>query len=170
MKTRQDGPVEGHAEGAEVAFQAFAEAVCRPVRWMMRVVLPWPPQKLSPNVHVRNLAAKWGAARRYRDACSLAVAEQVQAGGRIGMPPPGAPVLAHLMACPPDRRERDLDNILAACKHGLDGVAIALLRDDTDFRPWVVDWGAVTPGGAVVVTLRALGCPRIDELVGGALD
>jgi crossover junction endodeoxyribonuclease RusA len=55
--------------------------------------------------------------------------------------------------CPPDKRKRDLDNLLARMKAGLDGLADALGVDDTIFRP-AVEWGEVRPRGGVVVTLE----------------
>jgi crossover junction endodeoxyribonuclease RusA len=40
----------------------------------------------------------------------------------------------HLVFYPPDRRNRDDDNMLASMKAGLDGLADALKVDDSNFR------------------------------------
>lgn len=56
-----------------------------------------------------------------------------------------------LVFVPPDRRRRDLDNCLAACKAGLDGLADVLGVDD---RHWslVLAMGP-GPGGFVQVSV-----------------
>lgn len=48
-------------------------------------------------------------------------------------------------------RRTDLDNMLAACKPMLDGVALALGIDDSRFAPIVLDRGGLAKPGAVVV-------------------
>jgi crossover junction endodeoxyribonuclease RusA len=45
-----------------------------------------------------------------------------------------------LLYLTPDKRHRDCDNMLAASKALLDGVASALGIDDKCFRPILVDW------------------------------
>jgi crossover junction endodeoxyribonuclease RusA len=40
---------------------------------------------------------------------------------------------------PPDRRARDLDNMLASIKSGLDGLADALEANDRRFRYGLID-------------------------------
>lgn len=51
---------------------------------------------------------------------------------------------------PPDRRRRDLDNMLAACKAYLDGISDALGVDDSNFK-LTIQKGEVVKGGQVVV-------------------
>jgi crossover junction endodeoxyribonuclease RusA len=56
-----------------------------------------------------------------------------------------------LTFCPPDGRARDLDNLLAAAKHSLDGVAAALAMDDREFEPVTLQRGDRRTHGALVV-------------------
>jgi crossover junction endodeoxyribonuclease RusA len=51
----------------------------------------------------------------------------------------------------PDKRHRDLDNLLAASKAALDGVAAALHMDDREFEPVTLKRGPVAKHGALVV-------------------
>lgn len=55
--------------------------------------------------------------------------------------------------CPPDRRRRDDDNMLAAFKAGRDGVADALGVDDNKFATSFEVCDPVSDG-AVIVTIR----------------
>ena len=51
----------------------------------------------------------------------------------------------------PDRRHRDRDNLLAASKAALDGVAAALKVDDSRFEPVTVSRVFGTKPGALIV-------------------
>ena len=66
------------------------------------------------------------------------------------VPPAGALALS-LTFCPPDRRRRDLDNLLAAMKADFDGVSQALGIDDQLFEPLTLRRGDVVKGGVVVL-------------------
>lgn len=74
-----------------------------------------------------------------------------QAAKRFSVPSGDIPLTLTFHA--PDRRKRDRDNCLAASKHMLDGVALALGIDDSRFEPLIVRRGDVTPGGALVVEI-----------------
>lgn len=58
----------------------------------------------------------------------------------------------------PDKRKRDVDNLLAACKQSLDGMAQALGVDDSRFRPILLDWVQGDGEGATLVSVG----PRIQ--------
>jgi crossover junction endodeoxyribonuclease RusA len=59
-----------------------------------------------------------------------------------------------LTFCPPDRFPRDMDNLVAALKSGLDGMCRALGIDDHQIVPVPdQDWGPVVKGGKVEVTI-----------------
>lgn len=66
------------------------------------------------------------------------------------VPPPGALALS-LTFCPPDKRRRDLDNLLAAMKPDFDGVSQALGVDDQLFEPLTLRRGEPVKGGRVVL-------------------
>jgi crossover junction endodeoxyribonuclease RusA len=93
----------------------------------MRVALPWPPSILSPNARV-HWAKKSKVAKAYKTACWALTKE-----AKLVAPAEG-PIDLDIEFVPPDRRGRDLDNMLASIKHGLDGVALALSVDDRRFR------------------------------------
>lgn len=109
--------------------------------------LPWPPPSLSPNarLHWRPKAA---AAKRYRKACWGATKEQ-----KVRLPEHDGRFLLELQFGPPDRRTRDMDNLVASCKAGLDGVADALGVDDSMFTLGAPQFGAVTKDGCVWVRI-----------------
>lgn len=94
----------------------------------LQVTLPWPPRACSPNQrqHWSRLAA---AKKGYRYACQMLTRD---AGGQR-MPADSRLHLA-LTFVPPDRRRRDLDNLIASMKSGLDGIADALGVDDSRWR------------------------------------
>lgn len=98
----------------------------------MRIELPWPDSSLAPN---RKNGRHWGAVhsakvKRMADARLLTLAAMRQAGC---VPPAGSLALS-LTFCAPDRRRRDLDNLLAALKADFDGVAQALGRSSLERR------------------------------------
>ena len=110
------------------------------------MILPWPPKILSPNARA-HWAARSKAAKAYRADCAWLTKA---AGLRVDW---DGVVHAFITFCPPDRRHRDDDNLVAAFKSGRDGVADALIVDDKRFRihPWLSD--EVVKGGAVKVRL-----------------
>ena len=60
--------------------------------------------------------------------------------------------IVKLVFCPPDNRKRDLDNLLASMKSALDGMCSGLGIDDSMIKP-DPDWGPVTEGGKVEITI-----------------
>ena len=109
-------------------------------------MLPFPPSILSPNVRA-HWAAKSKAAKAYRTECAWLTKA---AGLRVDW---DGVVHAWITFCPPDRRHRDDDNLIAAFKSGRDGIADALGIDDKRFRihPWLSD--ETRKGGVVKVRL-----------------
>ena len=55
---------------------------------------------------------------------------------------------------PPDRRRRDLDNLLASMKSGLDGLADAMGIDDSHWKLAIEMSPETVKGGAVLVTVE----------------
>jgi crossover junction endodeoxyribonuclease RusA len=93
------------------------------------VTLPWPPKGLSPNARL-HWAAKSKQAKAYRMACfALCIEAKLN---RMALPESGA-VTLDIEFIPPDRRARDLDNMLSSIKNGLDGIADALGVNDRRF-------------------------------------
>lgn len=93
----------------------------------MIVTMPWPPSGLSPNARL-HWAQKSALTKAYRRACWAAA---LQAGIKTDW---DGPIHVWLDYYPPDRRHRDMDNVLAASKAALDGLADALGINDRRFR------------------------------------
>lgn len=87
------------------------------------VTFRWPSRDLSPNSR-GHWSKKSKAAKAYRADCFYLTKE---AGLSVDW---DGPVLACITFIPPDRRKRDLDNMLASLKSGLDGMAEALKIND----------------------------------------
>lgn len=104
-----------------------------------RLIIPWPHRDLSPNARKdrRDLAS---IKREYKWACW---ALTKKSGFRA----------THLdiTFCPPDARRRDLDNMLAAIKSGIDGIALAMGVDDFHFTYTIRKGAPDHPHGSIVV-------------------
>ena len=100
----------------------------------MRIELPWPAAALSPN---RKNGSHWATVHAIK-------------GKRVA----GARVLAMTATfCPPDKRRRDLDNLLAAMKPDFDGISQALGVDDHHFHPLTLRRGEKVENGCVVLEI-----------------
>lgn len=112
--------------------------------------LPFPDSALFPN-------AKAKAGGRHRAMPAKAKAKEdayyvtKQAAGPwkpdIGLIP------VSIVFCPPDKITRDLDGMLGAAKHALDGIALALGVDDKRFRPILLDVADAAKPGAMIVAV-----------------
>ena len=113
----------------------------------MTIVLPWPPKDLSPNarIHWSKLAK---AKKAYRTECFM---QSRIAGYTSQSFPAGSKLAVSLVFYPPDKRHRDQDNMLAAMKSGMDGIADCLGIDDRHFKT-TFDV-AESIGGMVKVTI-----------------
>ena len=112
----------------------------------MKVILPWPPSELSPNARV-HWAKKARIAKDYRRWAHLLACG---AKAPVGLETAKVSITFN----PPDRRARDLDNMLASMKSGLDGIAAAIGVDDSK---WAIkiEKGQPVKGGAVIVQVAA---------------
>ncbi len=94
----------------------------------LSIVLPWPPGDVSPNA--RGHWSKLHRARKaYREACAWQARLQGAHPGRM----PDGRLRVSMLFVPPDRRSRDLDNLIGSMKAGLDGLADALAVNDARF-------------------------------------
>lgn len=115
----------------------------------MIVTLPWPPLGLSPNSRL-HWAQKARLTAKYRRDCQIVA---MAAGARqLGWPG----MAVSLRFCAPDRRARDLDNMLAAMKPGLDGIAATTGVDDSRWTITIAK-GEPARGGAVLIEIAPSG-------------
>lgn len=116
---------------------------------LLSITLPWPPVELSPNFRTR--ATSWVARKKkeYRAACA-------EASWIRGVQPGRDLRLERIVFHPPNRRSRDLDNLIARFKAGQDGLAEAMGVDDAEFNDVPRDLGEVVKGGAVVALLNEI--------------
>lgn len=114
--------------------------------------LPWPARALSPNAR-GHWSALARAKKSYRARCRAIAAaawprlpEHLVGGTTVRID-------VGLLFVPPDRRVRDLDNLVASMKAGLDGVADALGVDDSRWRLRIEMAQQTAPGGVVLVSV-----------------
>ena len=119
---------------------------------MIEIELPWPPPELNKNDTNTHRMQK---ARIIKDAREIAYYETLSR--RFGddwylWEKINATYTFH----PPDRRRRDLMNILLACAAYQDGIFDASDTNDFRIKRTVLEWGEVQKPGKVVVRLEEL--------------
>lgn len=112
----------------------------------MKIVLPWPDKRLSPNarLHWRARVAPKQSARIA--AAWATVASEGYREARDAIHGTDTPIPVVIRFYPPDRRHRDDDNMIGALKAARDGVAEALAVNDRRFRPQYVFADPEKPG------------------------
>jgi crossover junction endodeoxyribonuclease RusA len=110
---------------------------------MSEITLPWPPKELSPNART-HFHAKARVAKNYREGAFWTAFDCIA--------PESGPVHLTIEFRPPDKRKRDLDNMLASTKAGLDGIADALKINDERFE-LTIRRGEPVKSGRVVVRI-----------------
>ena len=113
----------------------------------MRVILPWPTSDLSPNVR-GHWAVKARAKKTYRTLCAWQA--KYQGLTRIY----AERLHLKITFVPPNRRARDLDNLLASLKSGLDGLCDVLCVDDSKWSIEISKAGDRI-GGFVEIEVKA---------------
>jgi crossover junction endodeoxyribonuclease RusA len=108
---------------------------------MEKLRLPWPPSLLSPNAR-GSWRKKEGARKKYKSDCGHLAKAAIPSfcNNEIHL---------KIVFYPPDNRRRDLDNMLASIKYGLDAIAQSWGVDDNRFamtirRGCVIKHGLVT--------------------------
>lgn len=122
----------------------------------MKITLPWPDAKLNPN---RSKGMHWGGTAALRKKAKNeafwltrgAMMEHIALSPNVLPCATGSAVPVVITFVQPDKRARDRDNLLAALKPSLDGVAGALGIDDSNFDPVTVrrEYGP-KPGSVIV--------------------
>lgn len=117
----------------------------------LKFELPWPDSALMPN---RKNGRHWTTVHHVKGAalvkgrvlCLKAMAD-------AGYKPQLGKLSVVLTFCAPDKRRRDLDNLLASMKPAFDGISQALGVDDQHFEPITLKRGDVVKGGCVIVEI-----------------
>src|SRR6056297_3429442 len=115
------------------------------------LTLPWPPSVNHYWKRNRNGGVRVGVAGvRFRDEVMFAALQQLKPLRSLS-----GPVSVSIVACQPDRRRRDLDNLL---KSTLDALTAAkIYGDDSQIHELDIRWGKRVDGGRLDVTVRELG-------------
>lgn len=114
-----------------------------------RICLPWPNKRLSPNARVHRME-KARLVSRYKAECGWTMKEH-------GIRPIDAAALnVRITFHEPDNRVRDMDNMLASIKAGLDAVSIAIGVDDSKWTLTLVRGEVSRPHGKIIVELEAI--------------
>jgi crossover junction endodeoxyribonuclease RusA len=114
------------------------------------VRLNWPAPGLNPNSRLH-----WSRkSRLVKTARQAAWGATLEKFGSLNRLPKGSRVYLEMVFCPPDKRRRDADNIIASLKASLDGISDALGIDDSKFVS-TYSMGEPVKGGAVIVTVRS---------------
>lgn len=111
--------------------------------------LPWPAKELSPNFR-----GHWSTVAKVKKAYRLKCSQLGLASGLHLAPKDPTSVNVHLKFCQPDRRGRDLDNLLASTKSGLDGLADAMGVDDKHWKLAIEMSDDPVKKGLVLVTVE----------------
>jgi len=111
--------------------------------------LPFPPASLFPN---RKNGKHWSVTKQvkqaYRNGASLLTSAVMS-----GFSDAGGDIPVSIVFVAPDKRNRDLDNCLAAAKPQIDGIADALGVNDKRFRPILLNYVAGDKPGAMLVAI-----------------
>jgi crossover junction endodeoxyribonuclease RusA len=117
---------------------------------MISVELPWPSADLSPNARLSwpQVARAKKQAKNYAWGVTKALMGPlgIRSGAMIG------PFQVRIVFHPEIQRTRDLDNMQARMKAALDGIALGLGVNDSEFRP-VSEFGKMKTPACVVVTI-----------------
>jgi len=112
------------------------------------VALPWPDKALW-----QNRRTHWTIVRNATKSLRQRAHFEAQWAGSRHLTITGQPHLAWTIH-PPDKRRRDLPNVIAALKPAIDGIQDALGIDDQHFlHEWPQEFGEFVQGGKITVTI-----------------
>jgi len=109
------------------------------------IELPFPPSELYPNKTERqHHMVTHRAKKKYKDICKWMLV-----GKKPALPESG-PIYMTITMHPPDKRNRDKDGVIGACKYLQDSIAEMWGVNDSRFDPQY-HWGDVVKGGKITV-------------------
>lgn len=112
------------------------------------LTLPWPSSHLLPNHTLGKSYHTFSGEKRIARETAFVIAKE----NKLRLTRKNKVKLS-MTFHPPDRRRRDLDGLLSACKPSLDGICLALEFDDSAFDPIVLRRGEVVKDGKVEVVI-----------------
>ena len=116
----------------------------------MKIVLPWPDKRLSPNARL-HWRAKLAPKKEAKAAAHyLTMAADGYRSAKNALDGSEGHIAVEMRFYPPDRRHRDDDNMIGSMKAARDGIAEALGVDDRRFRPNYFFEEAEKPGKIIV--------------------
>jgi len=123
----------------------------------MIIKLPFPAHELFPNrKNGKHWSATLRAKQKQRSEAFVITAAAFRKDFEITQKKkewPVGDIPLSLVYLTPDKRKRDADNMLAASKAMIDGMAQALGIDDSRFRPILVDWVQGPQEGGLLAAL-----------------
>lgn len=134
----------------------------------MMITLPFPPSvnHYYRTFRGRTLISRQGRAYRTQ-VCSLLTPASGLGGNGIRKPPSGGRIALAMDAFPPDRRRRDLDNLLKCTQDSL--AHAGAFEDDSQIDLLVVRRCEVVRGGTVVIRIAEMPLRRCP-LCGGQVE
>lgn len=117
---------------------------------LIEIVTNWPDPALNPN---RRLGKHWGSTYRAKETARQAA--MLMAVRWRDVFPPDVALICVITLEPPDSRRRDVDNVLAALKPTLDGIAAGCNFDDSRIWKHVIQRREPhPPAGRVTISLH----------------
>jgi crossover junction endodeoxyribonuclease RusA len=115
----------------------------------LRIETGWPPKALQPNAR-SHWRTKHNATKAAKREAFWATYQQATPG-RFGT---AGRFNVRITAHPAVGRVRDKDNLVAASKNFLDGIAAALGVNDSQFEAPTVEWAERRPGGRLIFEIE----------------
>ena len=116
---------------------------------MIEIVLPWPDSALNPNApsHWRRRQAAKVLARETAMILAMETGVKLNTEKELQLT---------VRFRPPDRRRRDMDNLLSSEKQQIDSICQVVGVDDSQIRRITLEWGDVVAGGEVHLKLEVV--------------
>lgn len=115
---------------------------------MTTIHLDWPEKELWPNSRVH-----WAVLAECREYQKFCAAVTCIDAGLENYPFDTSALTLDMTFHPPDKRKRDLDNMLAAMKAAIDGIAETIGVDDSMFSI-SLSRGEIAKGGRVSISIK----------------
>lgn len=113
----------------------------------MVICLPFPDMSLSPN---RKNGKHWTSTKKAKDTryqCAYYATREAMAHEK----PPTHITALEISFIEPDRRKRDLDNMLSSIKQDIDAICAAIGTDDKNFDTVTLKRGYSKSAGSLII-------------------